>query len=63
MVRAVGTGQASQAIAWSVLAAQFLNQAHTGLWPAHAWFLDIDLVREVCVCVCVSVCLCVRPRG
>ena len=49
MIRAVGTGQASQAIAWSVLAVQFLNQAH-------AWFLDIDLVREVCVCVCVSVC-------
>ena len=20
----------------------FLNQAHTGLWPAHAWFLKID---------------------
>ena len=31
---------------------KFLNQART-------WFLDIDLVREVCVCVCVSVCLCV----
>ena len=30
----------------------FLNQAR-------AWYLDIDLVREVCVCVCV--CLCVRP--
>ena len=26
---------------------RFLNQAR-------AWFLDIDLVREVCVCVCVS---------
>ena len=35
--------------------------ARVGLRPAHAWFLDIDLVREVCVCV--SVCLCVRPRG
>ena len=22
----------------------------------HAWFLEIDLVLEVCVCVCVSVC-------
>ena len=25
--------------------------------PAHAWFLEIDLVREVCICVCV------HPRG
>ena len=31
---------------------KFLNQAH-------AWFLRIAFVREVCVCVCV----CVRPRG
>ena len=23
--------------------------------PVHAWFLEIDLVREVCVCVCVCV--------
>ena len=23
---------------------------------ARAWFLEIDLVRKVCVCVCVSVC-------
>ena len=30
----------------------FLN-----LWPAHAWFLEIDLVCEVCVCVHVFVCL------
>ena len=37
----------------------FLNQAHTGLWLACAWFLEIDLVREVYVCVCV----CVRPQG
>ena len=29
---------------------KFLNQAH-------AWFLDIGLVREMCVCVCVSVCV------
>ena len=28
-----------------------LNQVCAGLWPAHAWFLDIDLVHEVCVCV------------
>ena len=32
----------------SILFSYFLNQAHT-------WFLDIDLVREVCVCVCVCV--------
>ena len=36
---------------------QFLNQACTGRKPARAWFLYIDLVREVCVCVCVCVCL------
>ena len=36
-----------------------LNQARTGLWPAHAWFLEITLVRtSVCVCVCV----CPPPR-
>ena len=33
---------------------------HTSLWPAHAWFLKIDLVwivvmGYVCVCVCVCV--------
>ena len=32
-----------------------------------AWFLEIDLVGEVCVyvcmCVCVCVCVCVRPQG
>ena len=36
---------------------RFLNQAH-------AWFLEIDLVRtSVCVfaCVCVRVCVCVCP--
>ena len=27
----------------------FLNQAHVR--PVRAWFLEIDLVREVCVCV------------
>ena len=33
----------------------FLNQARTGLQPAHAWFLEIDFVHDVCcVCVCVS---------
>ena len=40
---------------------RFLNQARAGLWPAHAWFLDIDLVREVCVCVSVCVCVFVCP--
>ena len=40
-----------------ILEGQFLNQARAGLWPACTWFLDIDLVRKVCVCVC----LCVRP--
>ena len=29
----------------------FLNQARAGQRPARAWFLDIDLVRKVCVCV------------
>ena len=33
-----------------------LNQARAGQRPARAWFLDIDLVREVCVCVRVPVC-------
>ena len=34
-----------------------LNQAHTGHRPAHAWFIEIDFVRDVCnMCVCVSVC-------
>ena len=36
----------------------FLNQAHAGQRPVRAWFLDIDLVREVCVCVSV----CPPPR-
>jgi len=26
---------------------------------AHAWFLEIASVREVCVCVCVCVFVCV----
>ena len=30
-----------------------LNQARTSRRPARAWFLEIDLVREVCVCVSV----------
>ena len=46
-----------------------INQEHTSLCPAHAWFLKIDLVRitgkHVCVCVCVCVCVhvhaCVDP--
>ena len=36
----------------------FLNQVCAGCRPVHAWFLEIDLVREVCVCVCVC-----PPRG
>ena len=38
--------------------AKFLNQVHAGLWPAHAWFLEIafvwevDMPRPVCLCVC-----------
>ena len=32
-----------------------LNQAHTGLWPACAWLLEIDPVRKVYVCVYVCV--------
>ena len=35
----------------------FLNQARAGRRPAHAWFLEIDPVRErlyVCLRVCVS---------
>ena len=36
-----------------------LNQVHAGLQPAHAWFLEIVFVRDVCV----SVCLCVHPQG
>ena len=35
----------------------FLNQAHTSLWPARAWFLEINLVCEVCVCLYVCVCV------
>ena len=33
-----------------------LNQARAGLWPACAWFLEIDPVREhlLCLRVCVS---------
>ena len=33
-----------------------LNQAHAGLWPVHAWFLEIVSVRTS---VCVFACLCV----
>ena len=33
----------------------FLNQAHAGLQPVRAWFLEIAFVREVGMCVCVSV--------
>ena len=38
----------------------FLNQARAGLWPARAWFLNIDPVRIVGMRVCV--CVCPRPR-
>ena len=35
-----------------------LNQAHTGLWLAHAWFLIIVSVRmSACVIVRVFVCV------
>ena len=30
----------------------FLNQLCASLWPAHIWFLEIHLVRKVCVSVC-----------
>ena len=36
---------------------QSLNQACAGHRPAHAWFLEIDLVHEVCVCMCVCICV------
>ena len=31
---------------------RFLNQAHAGLWPARAWFLEIDLVLYICGSIC-----------
>jgi len=34
-----------------------LNQAHASRGPAHAWFLEITFVHNVCICVCV------RPQG
>ena len=40
---------------------QFLNQAHAGHRPAHAWFLKIDPMWIVGMRVCV--CVCVRTRG
>ena len=36
---------------------KFLNQAHAGLWPAHAWFLKIDPVRIVGMRAGVRVCV------
>ena len=33
-----------------------LNQVHASCRLVHAWFLEIDLVREVYVSICVSVC-------
>ena len=35
----------------------FLNQAHTSLWPARAWFLRIVFVRTP-----VRMCVCPPPR-
>ena len=37
---------------------RFLNQAHAGLWPVSTWFLETNLVCDVCVCVSV----CLPPR-
>ena len=36
---------------------KFLNQVHTGLWPAHTRFLKIAFVQKVCM----RVCSCVHP--
>ena len=44
------------------LSEHLLNQACASRRPAHTWFLDIDLVREVCVCVCVCLSVCPPPR-
>ena len=33
----------------------FLNQARASHRPVCTWFLEINLVREVCMCVCVCV--------
>ena len=42
---------------------RFLNQACAGLWPARAWFFEIDPVRErLYVCLRVCVCVCPPPR-
>ena len=38
-----------------------LNQACTGHGLAHAWYLEIDLVRDVRVCLCVCICVYVHP--
>ena len=38
------------------------HKANVLLNQASAWFLDIDLVREVCVCVCVYVSVYLPPR-
>ena len=39
------------------LVANFLNQAHAGLWPMRAWFLKIDPVQIVIMCVFVCMCV------
>ena len=31
-----------------------MGLAHTSLWLAHAWFIEIDSVRDVCACVFTS---------
>ena len=41
-----------------VLKFTFLNDVRTSLRPVRAWFLEIDLVRELCVCVS----MCPPPR-
>ena len=38
----------------TILNEYFLNQACTGQRPAHTWFLEIALIRDVSMCVCVS---------
>ena len=44
-----------------VVGIKFLNQARTGLQPASAWFIEMQLCMCVCLseCVCLKVCVCV----
>ena len=39
-----------------------LHQACAGHRLVRTWFLEIDLVRKVCVCVCVCIPVCLPPR-